>query len=84
MVQNTASARRIAEVSEEAQKLLESSAAPIVLLPKKLGADDPFSRYRANLTHVGLMLPYTPIHWRSFLKRPIEARIRTGMRNPTI
>lgn len=68
MVQNTASARRIAEVSEEAQKLLESSAAPIVLLPKKPGADDHLVGIAPNLTHIGLMLPYTPIHWLLFFE----------------
>ena len=71
------SLRQDAEVSEEAEKLLRSPAAPIVLLPVKPSpasgiAVEPIA---PGLVQIGAMLPYAPLYeWllRSF-QRPIIA-----------
>ena len=64
MMANTESARLYAEVSESAQKVLESAARPIVLLPKKKDQDLP--EIVNGLHDIGIMLPYTPVHWLLF------------------
>jgi len=56
--------RKVAEICEagpEERKLLQSPAAPIVLLKEK--KDSPLSSHVAyGLDHQGLFLPYTPVH----------------------
>lgn len=64
MVANTASARLFAEVSQAAQKVLESVARPIVLLPKN--PERELEGIAPGLSDIGLMLPYTPVHWLLF------------------
>ena len=55
-------AGRIVELTPEAEKLLRSSMRPIVLLPRREGA--PVSRWVApGLQTLGVMLPYTPLHY---------------------
>jgi len=53
--------RRLARVDDHARALLSSRHRPIVLLPKQPGHDLAESVSPAN-THVGVMLPYTPLH----------------------
>jgi len=54
--------KRFAEVDDEAEKLLESPQRPILLLPLKDSSK--ISRYVApGLAHIGVMLPYTGIHY---------------------
>ena len=60
MVVNAASAERIAEVSDGERALLKSRAAPIVLLRAKGGLAPSVA---PRLAEVGVMLPYTPLHW---------------------
>lgn len=64
MVANTASARLFAEVSLAAKKVLESVARPIVLLPKNPKRE--LEGIAPGLSDIGLMLPYTPVHWLLF------------------
>lgn len=64
MVANTASARLFAEVSLAAKKVLESVARPIVLLPKNPTRE--LEGIAPGLSDIGLMLPYTPVHWLLF------------------
>ncbi|MEL7034166.1 MAG: carbamoyltransferase HypF [Cyanobacteria bacterium J06592_8] len=54
-------------VTAEERKLLESSAAPIVLLRRKLSSNHQIKKPIAasvapNQNHLGFMLPYTPLH----------------------
>lgn len=64
MAQSVASARRIALVTPEEKELLESVARPIVLLRKRPGAE--LAGIAPGLADVGVMLPYTPLHWLLF------------------
>jgi hydrogenase maturation protein HypF len=49
-------------VSPEEEKLLVSSAAPIVLLRLRNDDSDIAPEVAPNLKYLGLMLPYTPVH----------------------
>ena len=60
MVLNEASAERIAEVSDVERAMLTNRAAPIVLMKAK-GNLAPAVAPR--LGDIGVMLPYTPLHW---------------------
>jgi hydrogenase maturation protein HypF len=61
MAPDLATARRLAHVSPADQELLVSPQRPITLLPVLENA--PLSRHLAPDTdHIGLMLPYTPLH----------------------
>ena len=64
MVANTPSARLFADISQAAQKVLESVARPIVLLPKNPNRE--LEGIAPQLSDIGLMLPYTPVHWLLF------------------
>ena len=65
MVANRASVQRLAECDVDSASLLEDHARPIVLLRKKNGA--PLAPSIAPGLHwLGLMLPYTPIHYLLF------------------
>lgn len=48
------------------RKLLESPEHPIVLLPKAPGADLAFPDIAPGLHSLGVMLPFTPLHWLLF------------------
>jgi len=61
MVRDLAEARRVAEVSPEAERLLTSPESPVVILPAKAGSG--LAEGIAPRQHtVGVMLPYTPLH----------------------
>lgn len=65
MVLNAQSADAIAELSPSQESLLLSKERPIVLLPKR--ANLPISEEVApGLSHFGVMLPYTPLHYTLF------------------
>jgi len=64
MAANLASIADSAEISPEEAELLQSPERPIVLLRKKPGADLP--GIAPGLAWLGVMLPYTPIHWLLF------------------
>ena len=56
-----AAARRLAQISDTAAGLLTSPARPIVLLPRRADADIAAATAPGN-RHIGIMLPYTPLH----------------------
>ncbi|MEM6530967.1 MAG: carbamoyltransferase HypF [Myxococcota bacterium] len=63
MVRDLDVLRAYAEFDETERSLLESPAAPIVLLRQRDGADKPLSGAVAPGTDLlGAMLPYTPLH----------------------
>jgi hydrogenase maturation protein HypF len=66
MAANLASIADWAAVSPEEAELLQSPERPIVLLRKKPGADAVFPDIAPGLAWLGVMLPYTPIHWLLF------------------
>ncbi|KTC74858.1 hydrogenase maturation protein HypF [Legionella birminghamensis] len=65
MVANSKSAEPIVEISKQAQILLEGAARPIVLLRKKEGLGG-IEKIAPGLNHLGIMLPYTPLHYLLF------------------
>lgn len=66
MVANSKSAEQIVAISEQAQILLERPARPIVLLQKKNGVSRSIDKIAPGLSHLGVMLPYTPLHYLLF------------------
>ncbi len=76
MCRNTECARALCEVSEEERKVLESFRRPIVLLPKKKEKKDALRCLSEN-NSVGIMLPYTPVHYLLF-GDDIDALIMTS------
>ena len=63
MVRGLDEARRLCRVSETAAELLAGHRAPIVLLPRR--SDTPIAPGVApGNPHLGLFLPYTPLHHR--------------------
>jgi hydrogenase maturation protein HypF len=57
-------ARTIAEIGDDEEKELTSVARPIVILNKKAGAAVP--TILSELSSVGIMLPYSPLHFLLF------------------
>jgi hydrogenase maturation protein HypF len=73
MALNAASAAAWAECPGEAQRLLESLERPIVLLRKRSGCDAQLDGVAPGLAWIGVMLPYTPLHyllWHEAAGRP--------------
>ena len=61
MVRDLNAARVVAEPGPEEERLLTSAARPIVLLRKRSGSPVADSVAPGN-KHLGVMLPYTPVH----------------------
>ena len=66
MAANVASIIEWVEMNEAERALLTSPERPIVLLRKKPNADDTFPGIAPGLAWLGVMLPYTPLHWLLF------------------
>ena len=66
MAANLASLAEWVELSPAEAELLQSPERPIVLLRKKPGADAAFPGIAPGLAWLGVMLPYTPLHWLLF------------------
>jgi hydrogenase maturation protein HypF len=62
MAKNVDVARSLIELSPEAEKLLESSARPIVLAPAKTNLNSISAQVAPENRELGVMLPYTPLH----------------------
>jgi hydrogenase maturation protein HypF len=66
MTANVASAAAYAVIDEPARLLLPARERPIVLLRKRPGCDERLPGVAPGLSELGLMLPYTPLHWLLF------------------
>jgi hydrogenase maturation protein HypF len=63
MVKNLAAAEELAHISPDEKELLCAPARPIVLLRKRADSRKlPAAAVAPNLAHLGIMLPYTPLH----------------------
>jgi hydrogenase maturation protein HypF len=63
MVPDLAAASRLCALDETAQRLLTSARRPIVLMPRRPEAGELVaSSVAPGNSHLGLMLPYTPLH----------------------
>ncbi len=74
MIPNLESAKSLCRCTEIEEELLTSPQAPIVLLPRKENTPIAASVSPGN-PHLGLMLPYTPLHilFMNDLSRPVVA-----------
>ncbi|MEI8393894.1 MAG: carbamoyltransferase HypF [Rhodospirillaceae bacterium] len=63
MVETLADAERLVEISPVEAALLKSAARPVVLLKKRAGADQLAASVAPDLAWLGVMLPYTPLHY---------------------
>jgi hydrogenase maturation protein HypF len=66
MVLNRPSAAHYASFPEHEASLLEVSERPIVLMKKSARCDTEISGISPGLSHIGLMMPYTPQHYLLF------------------
>ena len=66
MAANRVSIADWVELDEGEAELLQSPERPICLLRKKPGADAAFLGIAPGLAWLGVMLPYTPVHWLLF------------------
>ncbi len=62
MVRDTEMARRLVELSHQAETLLTSPARPIVLAPARIALKDVCPEVAPDNKELGVMLPYTPLH----------------------
>lgn len=68
MVANLESAERFAKITPAAREALSRVEAPIVLCDKLAETDALLPGVAPGLTALGLMLPYTPVHWLLFFE----------------
>lgn len=61
MMRDLDTVERYCLVSDEERRLLSHTAAPVVLLAMRNAADFP-AGVAPGLRHIGIMLPYTPLH----------------------
>lgn len=66
MLANLRSAGTLAHIDDASRALLSSPACPIVLLPRKPGIDAELPGIADHMQHLGVMLPYTPLHYLLF------------------
>lgn len=66
MVANTASARHWARLSTTDESLLNCAERPVVLCDKRASVDAELCGVAPELAWVGVMLPYTPLHYLLF------------------
>jgi len=58
--------KKFAELEEDEKKALTSPRRPIVVLNKNQNYDNYFSKYVSNLDTIGVMLPYSGLHYLLF------------------
>ncbi|AWI73930.1 carbamoyltransferase HypF [Parazoarcus communis] len=66
MVANLASARRWARLASAEEALLAGAERPVVLCEKRPSVDNELWGLAPDLGSIGLMLPYTPLHYLLF------------------
>lgn len=74
MTRHLDAAREIADVAEEAERLLTSQARPIVLVASKAKLDG----VAPDTRELGIMLPYTPVHHLLFAAGAPAALVMTS------
>ena len=75
MVRDEDEARRLCSLSSEALALLKSAASPIVVLPARETRPEHLAAV-SDLDTLGIMLPYTPLHYLLFFHPEAEIGYR--------
>jgi hydrogenase maturation protein HypF len=78
MVADIDVARRMVELSAEAEVVLQSTARPIVLAPTKTRLDQIAPEVAPENNELGVMLPYTPLHYLLFAAAAPQALVMTS------
>jgi hydrogenase maturation protein HypF len=82
MVRDVVTAQQLAEINADELALLTGRERPIVLLRKR--DDSPLSLFVApGNQYVGLMLPYTPLHYLLFSELPTNTNYESRITQPT-
>jgi len=76
MVYDVAGAHRLAQINDDEEKLLTSPQRPIVLL-KKRSSNIISEKVAPQVPHLGIMLPYTPLHY-LLLEKDFAALVMTS------
>ncbi|WP_114417845.1 carbamoyltransferase HypF [Marinospirillum perlucidum] len=68
MALNTASLEPLVELDQEARQLLQSPAAPLLLLPARSSAQEhlAWQQLAPGMRDLGVLLPSSPLHWLLF------------------
>lgn len=66
MALNTTSIEHLVELNHTNKAQLSHVAAPIVLLPKQPGCDEQLNGIATDMSDLGCLLPYTPLHYLLF------------------
>ena len=77
MMANTETIEKYCDLNDEERKLLESPSRPIVLLRRKPGTDIALENAPGQ-DYLGVMLPYTPLHYLLFDTREFDALVMTS------
>jgi hydrogenase maturation protein HypF len=77
MARDLAAIAEVCEVSDADAASLASPQSPIVILPRKAGATLPEAIAPGNRT-IGVMLPYTPLHYLLFADAPYTLLVMTS------
>jgi hydrogenase maturation protein HypF len=78
MVADVKRLAQFATPNEDEIALLESRERPVVLVPKRQGADDVLGGVSPRLTFLGAMLPYTPLQYLFFHDAPEVVLVMTS------
>lgn len=84
MAHSTEAIKQYAIVSEHAEAMLSSPAAPVVLMPKR-NSDPSFHAIARSVAPdtgmLGFMLPYSPIHWLLMAQLDVPVVMTSGNRS---
>ena len=75
MVRDTSAAAKLCTLTPQDAALLESIQRPIVLIPRRTAA---FNHLAPDGNHLGLFLPYTPLHHLLFANTRLDALVMTS------
>jgi hydrogenase maturation protein HypF len=82
MMQDLASAKKIAIISSQEEKLMTSPQRPIVLVKKREEFYDKLDSISPGLMNIGIMLPYSAAHHLMFQNLSVNGVVMTSANQP--